>query len=157
MSLSPDSSGPSSEKESNVGEELDSGDGHLGNKRMLPPLLTVPGGAPRMILDSYGVLAFRLPPDHAICQEVRFKMPPAISMENAESAAAEPEHENDNNTDTTFTDGTKVIGAGLVLESKLGDQARAGERDTIYLRTLQPGNVCQYGPGFVPHTTLFMG
>jgi hypothetical protein len=43
---------------------------------MLSPSLTGLGGAPRMILDSSGTLAFGLPPDHAIRQEVMFETPP---------------------------------------------------------------------------------
>jgi hypothetical protein len=66
---------------------------------MLPPPLTGPVGAPIMLLDSSGTLAFGIPPDHAIHQEALFEMPPAISKDNAEAAAAKPEHDNENDTD----------------------------------------------------------
>jgi hypothetical protein len=127
VSFSPDRSCPSSEKESLVGDESDSGDEHLRNEQMLPPPLTGRGGAPRTILDSSGTLAFGLPPDHAIRQEVMFETPPAILKEKAEVAAAEPKHNDGNNTDTQFTDRTIIYVAGSVLESTFGDQARAGD------------------------------
>jgi hypothetical protein len=79
-----------------------------------------------MLLDSSGTLAFGLPPDHAICQEILFYMP-AISNEKAEADATEPEHDKDSDTDTTLTNSTTGICAGSVLESKFGDQARAGD------------------------------
>jgi hypothetical protein len=72
MILSPDGSCPSSEKELQVEDKSESGDEHLRNERMLPPPLTGPVGAPRMLLDSYGTVLFRLPHDHNIHQEVPF-------------------------------------------------------------------------------------
>jgi hypothetical protein len=124
MSFSPDCSCPSSEKVSLAGDESDSGDEHLRNGGMLPPPLTGRGGGPRTILDSSGTLAFGLPPDHAIRQETMFKMPPAILKEKGEVAAAEPEHNDGNDTDTTLTDRTTIyVVAGLVLESTFGDHA----------------------------------
>jgi hypothetical protein len=68
MSLSAGRSCPLSEKKLQVEDESDSGDDHLRNKRMLPPTLTGPGGAPIMLLDSSGTVVFELPSDHAIHQ-----------------------------------------------------------------------------------------
>jgi hypothetical protein len=129
MSLSPDRSCPSSKKESQVEDELDSGDDHLRNERMLPPPLTGPGGAPLMLQDSSGTVVFGLPPDHAIRQEVLFEIPPAICNDKADAAVNDPDHDhdNDNDTDTTLTDVTTGRGAGSVLESIFSDQARAGD------------------------------
>jgi hypothetical protein len=156
MSFSVDCSCPSSEKESLVGDESDSGDEHLRNERMLPPPLTGLGGAPRTILDSFGTLAFGLPPNHAIHQEVMFEIPPAIFKENAEVAAAEPEHNNGNDTDTTLTDRTTIYVAGSLLESTFGDQARAGDvlNDTILHRRQQRYRV--EGRQHQQETTQFM-
>jgi hypothetical protein len=143
MSLSPDRSCPSSEKESQVGHKSDWGDDHLVNERMLPPPLTGHCGAPIMIRDSYGTLVFGLPPDHAICQEVMFQIFPAISKEKDEVDVTEPEHDTDNDTDTTLTDGTTIYVAGSVLESTFGDQARAGDvlTDTMLHRRQQLSSV----------------
>jgi hypothetical protein len=144
MSFSPDRSCPSSEKESLDGDESNSGDEHLRNEQMLPPPLTSRGGGPRTILDSYGTLAFGLPPDHAIRQETMFEMPPAILKEKGEVAAAEPKHNHGNDTDTTLTDRTTIyVVARSVPESTFGDQARAGDvlTDTILHRRQQQSSV----------------
>jgi hypothetical protein len=143
MSFSPDRSCPSSEKDSLVGDESDSGDEHLRNERMLPPPLAGLGGAPRRILDSSGTLAFGLPPDHAIRQEVMFEIPPAILKKKAEVAASDPKHHDGNITDTTLTDRTTIYVVGSVLESTFGDQARAGDvlTDTSLHRCQQRSSV----------------
>jgi hypothetical protein len=63
--------------------------------------------------------------------------------EKADVAAAEPEHSDGNNTDTTLTDGTTIYVAGSVRESTFGDQARAGDvlTDTILHRRQQQSSV----------------
>jgi hypothetical protein len=103
---------------------------------MLPPPLTGRGGAPRTILDSYGTLAFGIPPNHVIRQEALFETPPATLKEKGEVAAAETDHNDGKDTDTTLTDRTPIYVAGPVLESTFGDQARAGDvlTDTILHR-----------------------
>jgi hypothetical protein len=59
--------------------------------------------------------------------------PHAILKEKGEVAAADPEHNNGNDTDKTLTDCTTIYVSGSVLESTFGDQARAGDvlTDTI--------------------------
>jgi hypothetical protein len=100
---------------------------------MLPPPLTCRGGAPRTILDSSGTLAFGLPFDHIIHQDALFETPLTVLKVKGEVAAAEPEHNDGNGTDTALTDRTTIYVAGLVLESTFGDQARADDvlTDTI--------------------------
>jgi hypothetical protein len=64
-------------------------------------------------------------------------MPPAISKKKADAAEATvADTDHDNDTDTTLTNGTIGRGAGLVLESKSGEQARVGDvlTDTILHR-----------------------
>jgi hypothetical protein len=70
--------------------------------------------------------------------------PPAILKDKGEVAAAEPEHNDGNNTETTLTDCTTIYGvAGPVLESTFGDQARYGDAltDTICDRRQQLSSV----------------
>jgi hypothetical protein len=157
MSFSPDHSCLSSKKESLAGVESNLGDEHLRNERMMPPPLTGRGGGPRTILDSYGTLAFGLPPNHAIHQDKICEMPPAILNEKGEVAATEPEHNDGNDTDTTLTDRSKIyVVAGSVLESTFGDQARAGDAltDTILHRRQQRYSVA--GRQYQQETTNVM-
>jgi hypothetical protein len=89
-----------------VDAESENCDEELRAKRNMPPL-TGPGGAPRMLPNSFGTVT-GLPPDNAIHRDVLFEMPPTVSKEKAVAAATEPEH--DNATDTPLAD--LAIGRG---------------------------------------------
>jgi hypothetical protein len=68
-----------SEKESVAGTESENGDEELRAEQNMPPLRG-PGGAPRMLPNSFGTVT-GLPHDNVIHQDVLFEIPPFISKE----------------------------------------------------------------------------
>jgi hypothetical protein len=128
MSLSPDHSCVSSEKELVVNAESENGVEELRAERNMPPL-TGPGGAPIMLPTTFGSVT-GLPPDNAFHRDVLFEMPPSISKEQAVAVAATVANpELGNNMDTALTIPTIGRDADSVLDSTFGDQATS--RDVV--------------------------